>query len=435
MKPIGIINEAFDVSLNLPGSKSITLRDTVLASLARGESELRYPAACDDFSRITEALIALGVSIRPKEPLSVLITGTGGLFRPGMVSLQAGLSGTTARFLLALALLRRDETTIDGLPPLRVRPNQHLLDALSRLGASVHATDHSHLPVSIRGPEVCKSSIRVDGSRSSQYLSALLLISPLLAGGLQIYVEGELVSRPYIDVTLREMLRFGVAVERDGYRQFCVHPQTYTAASVRVEGDASAASYHAALATIHGGSVTFNNLGKSSAQGDYRFLEICEKLGATVARSDHTTTLTGPPAGKMRPLEDDVNLEDMPDTAPTLFAIAPLIPGGARVIGLKTLRIKECDRISVPAHQLRKIGVDVVEGPDFLTIAELNSPHVDSTVSIETHDDHRIAMSFAVLGTKLGNLHIQDPECVAKSYPGFWQDLQTFFECGPPTLA
>jgi 3-phosphoshikimate 1-carboxyvinyltransferase len=424
MKHVDQIKRQFNVSLGLPGSKSITLRDAVLASLAEGQSTLEFPADCDDFSRISEALIELGITIDRDEPQCVRITGTGGRFRTGPVSLQAGLSGTAARFLIALGLLRRNETVIDGLPPLRARPNQHLVEALSELGASVHSTDNGHLPVSVRGPEACKASIRVKGDRSSQYLSALLLVGPLLPAGLEIFVEGELVSRPYIDVTLREMLRFGVTVERDGYRQFRVHCQAYNPAVVRVEGDASAASYHAALATVHGGSVTFTNLGKKSAQGDYRFLEICEKLGATVARDDQTTTVTGPPGGKMRRLEGDVNMENMPDTAPTLFAIAPLIPGGAAITGLKTLRIKECDRISIPAQQLRKIGVETDEGPDCLTIAEFRSRNVQSAVPIETHDDHRMAMSFAVLGTKLGNLHIEDPECVAKSYPGFWEDLE-----------
>src|SRR5262249_51665067 len=195
-------------------------------------------------------------------------------------------------------------------------------------------------------------------------------------------------------VSRREMLRFGVSVERDRYRRFRVHHQAYDSAVVRVEGDASAASYHAALATIHGGSVTFDNLGKESAQGDYRFLAICEMLGATVTRDDQTTTITGPPGGAMRPFEDAVDMEDMPDTAPTLFAISPLIPGGARITGLKTLRIKECDRISVPSQQLKKIGVETEEGPDYLVIRELRSSVQARSAQIETHDDHRMAMSF-----------------------------------------
>jgi 3-phosphoshikimate 1-carboxyvinyltransferase len=426
MKQIDVLRGKFNVALNLPGSKSITLRDAVLASLAQGQSLLEFPADCDDFSRISEALIQLGVTVCQVEPESVSIVGAGGQFRRGSVLLDAGLSGTAARFLIALALLRCDETTIDGMPPLRARPNKHLVDAVAQLGAGVRSTDNGHLPVSIRGPEVCAASIRVRGDRSSQYLSALLLVGPLLREGLDLEVDGDLVSRPYIDVTLREMHRFGVVVERDGYRRFRVRHQTYRPATVRVEGDASAASYHAALATIHGARVTFTNLGRNSVQGDYRFLEICEMLGAKVDRDEETTTVTGPPGGQMRPLPAEVNMESMPDTALTLIAIAPLVPGGARITGLSTLRIKECDRISVPAGQLKKIGVETHEGPDHLEVGELPSARRRSIVSIETHNDHRMAMSFAVLGTKLGNLQIQDPACVAKSYLRFWEDFERF---------
>ena len=435
MKQIDVLTKPFQISLNLPGSKSITLRDTILASLAQGQSKLEYPAECDDFSRISQALVELGISIRPDGSESVLITGTGGIFRPGLVHVEAGLSGTAARFLMALALLRRDETTVDGLPPLRARPNQHLVDALLALGASVSSPSYGHLPISIQGPEVSASAIHVKADRSSQYLSALLQVAPLLPSGLEIIVEGDLVSRPYIDVTLREMFRFGVVVERDGYRQFHVRHQAYQPAIVHVEGDASAASYHASLAMIHGATVTFLNLGKTSAQGDYRFLEICEMLGASVTRRDGTTTVTGPPGGKLQALSGELNMEEMPDTAPTLFAIAPLIPGGGRFTGLRTLRIKECDRISVPAQQLHKIGVKTQEGPDYLVIDEFCSTPAKSTVVIETHDDHRIAMSFAVLGTKLGNFQIQDPACVAKSYPRFWEDLDRISRSASEAIA
>jgi 3-phosphoshikimate 1-carboxyvinyltransferase len=220
MKRINPITNGFHVSLNLPGSKSITLRDVVLASLAEGESKLESPAECDDFSRICEALNELGIEIRRQDSDTVLVTGGGGRFRRGPVRLDAGLSGAAARFLIALALLRRDETTIDGLPPLRARPNHDLVEALVGLGASVRSTNDGHLPISIRGPEMAARSIRVKGDRSSQYLSALLQVAPLLPGGLELVVEGELVSRAYVDITLGEMFRFGVSVERDGYRRF-----------------------------------------------------------------------------------------------------------------------------------------------------------------------------------------------------------------------
>ena len=264
MKPIEMLTGEFNVALSLPGSKSITLRDAVLASLAQGQSVLEFPADCDDFSRISQALIQLGVAMSRGADGSVSILGKGGRFSSGPVLLDAGLSGTAARFLIALALLRRDETTVDGLLPLRARPNKHLIDAVAYLGTSVQSTDDGCLPVSIRGPDVFKHTIRVRGDRSSQYLSALLLVGPLMPEGLELDVDGELVSRPYIDVTLREMLRFGVTVEREGYRRFQVPGQAYQPAVVQVEGDASAASYHAALATIHGGSVTFTNLGRNS---------------------------------------------------------------------------------------------------------------------------------------------------------------------------
>jgi 3-phosphoshikimate 1-carboxyvinyltransferase len=428
MKCVDLLEPHFRVSLNLPGSKSISLRDIVLASLAQGPSVLEMPAECDDFSQMSDALVQLGITIRRDTPELVTIVGTGGSFRMGSVLLNAGLSGAAARFLIAMGLLRRSETTITGLPSLRVRPNKDLIDAVASLGASVVSANDGYLPVSVRGPKVCKASVRIEGSRSSQYLSGLLLVGPCLPGGqgLNLEVVGEVVSQPYIELTLREMLRFGVAVQRDGYQHFRVPNLPYQPATVRVEGDASAASYHAALATIHGGAVTFTNLGKRTVQGDYQFLEICEWLGATVVRNDETTKVTGPPAGRMKPLPAEVNLEKMPDTALTLIAIAPLIPGGAQITGLKTLRLKECDRISMPALELKKIGVETSQGLDYLHVKELPADRVQAPIPIDTHDDHRMAMSFAVLGTKLGNLQIRFPGCVEKSYPRFWQDLDQY---------
>lgn len=268
MRHVDALKGQFRLALNLPGSKSITLRDAVLASLAQGLSLLEFPAKCNDFSRISDALTKLGVRVWQTNAESISIAGTGGNFHVGPVVLHAGLSGTATRFLIALGLLRCDETIIDGLPPLRARPNKDLVEAVASLGAEVCSPNGGHLPISVRGPKVCKQSVCIKGDRSSQYLSGLLLVGPLLPGGLglDIEVNGELVSKPYIDITLREMLRFGVAVERDGYRRFRVQPQAYQPAVIRIEGDASSASYHAALATIHGGTVIFNNLGKKSTR-------------------------------------------------------------------------------------------------------------------------------------------------------------------------
>ena len=203
-------------------------------------------------------------------------------------------------------------------------------------------------------------------------------------------------------------------------------PQTYHAMDLTVEGDASAASYFSALATIHGGTVTLENLRTSTLQGDSGFLKICQELGASVTSSDKGTIITGPNRGNLLSLEGDIDMGNMPDVAPTLMAIAPLIPGVTTITGLSTLRIKESDRIAAPAKELKKLGIRVVERQDSLDIYELPTNSGEREIEIETYHDHRMAMSFAILGTKLGNLKILDPTCVEKTYPLFWEDLAKF---------
>ena len=217
------------------------------------------------------------------------------------------------------------------------------------------------------------------------------------------------------------MRKFGVEVANSDYRGFDVAPQRYRAGSRSVEGDASAGSYFAALALIHGGSVVFENLGSASRQGDMRFLSVCESLGARVHMEDQTTVIAGPDAGHVTPVDGAIDCADIPDAALTL------IPGSTRITGIGTLKKKECDRIECPATELRKIGVEVKTGPDYIEIGELpgnnTARRTEDTVDIETYHDHRMAMSFAVLGTRLGNLNILDPDVVGKTYPRFWDDL------------
>ena len=326
--------------------------------------------------------------------------------------------------MLAVVSLRKDKTIVDGNKSLRARPNEYLMRSLKDLGIKVEAVDDSYLPAEIVGGGELKTSIKMRGDTSSQYFTALMQIAPLLPKGLKIEVEGDLVSKPYIDITINEMKKFGVGVENNDYKSFYVAPQKYKNAKVVVEGDASAASYFMALATIHGGSMVFKNLGKGSVQGDLNFYKVCEKLGATVELSENEIKITGPENGKLNSL-GEIDMESIPDTAQTLMAISPLIPGKTLITGLGTLRIKECDRISAPATELKKLGVEVIEGEDFIEINEKkNFNDVDmSSVSIDTYDDHRMAMSFAVLGTKIGNLKINDPDCVAKTFPRFWEEL------------
>lgn len=426
IRQVDRLNRSFSQSLYLPGSKSITLRNFIYAALATDTSDIHFPGYCDDTLRMEDSLQRLGIQITTEQETKK-IHGQGGKFISGEVELHLGLSAASTRLLIALSILRQNKTILDGFPSLRARPNKYLLDAISDLGATVDSTNDGYLPVSIKGPKKFATAVTMKGNQSSQYFSALLFIAPLLPQGLHIHVEGELVSKPYIDITINEMKKFGIDVENNQYQHFYVAPQSYQPVNITVEGDASAASYFAALATLHGGTITLKNLGTSTLQGDFQFIKICEQLGAQVSYNLQTTTITGPKNGELNPLPNEIDMENMPDVAPTLMMIAPFVPGVTKITGLSTLRIKECDRIAVPAKHLQRLGVPVLEGADYIEIGHLSHDYFAKNVALKTYDDHRIAMSFAVLGTKIGNLKILEPECVNKTYPRFWNDLDQLY--------
>jgi 3-phosphoshikimate 1-carboxyvinyltransferase len=310
-----------------------------------------------------------------------------------------------------------------------------LIDALATLGATLGSTNDGYLPATVSGTRRLRGPARVPGTISSQYLTSLLIVAPLIEGGLTIEVDGELTSKPYVDLTLDEMAKFKVRVDNHDYRRFVVPQQNYTAGDIAVEGDASAASYFAALATLHGARITLSNLGATTRQGDYGFFALCEQLGATVERRPDSTIIEGPRELGAN-FDGPVDMTSMPDVAPTLMMIAPFLSKPTRITGLATLRVKECDRIAAPTRELRKLGVGVEEGPDFMVIEPLKSvalastraarpaDSIPSSVEIETYHDHRIAMSFGVLGSRMAGLRILDPGCVAKTYPNFWKDWQ-----------
>jgi len=415
----------FQFDTPLPGSKSLTLRDCAMAALAAGVSTIRYPGECDDYWRMKDCLRRLGIAVDDSVDGVVRITGRGGRFDEGDIELFTGQSAVTTRLLLAMAALRPDATTLDGHISMRVRPNKALVDALVSLGAHLVSSNDGHLPTTVRGTRALRGPVTVPSNISSQYLTSLLIIAPLLEAGLAIEVQGELTSKPYVDLTLDEMAKFGVVVENQGYRKLVVAPQVYRAGTIDVEGDASAASYFAALATLHGGRISLGNLGTRTRQGDYAFLDLCAKLGARVQRSPGSTVIEGPRSLDVA-FEGDVDMTSMPDVAPTLMMLAPFLPRATRITGLATLRVKECDRIAAPTRELRKLGVRVEEGPDFMVIEPLDAAARAraSIVDIETYHDHRIAMSFGVLGSRLPGLRILDPGCVAKTYPNYWEDWQ-----------
>ena len=414
---------SFHFETPLPGSKSLTLRDCAIAALADGTSTIRYPGECDDYWRMKDCLRRLGIAVDDSTEDVVRITGRGGEFAPGPISLDTGQSAVSTRLLLAMAALRPDSTTIDGHISMRNRPNKALVDALASLGAQLQSTNDGHLPITITGTRHLRGPVRVPSNISSQYLTSLLIVAPLLDSGLVIEVEGELTSKPYVDLTLDEMAKFDVRAANHDYRRLAVAPQVYRASAIDVEGDASAASYFAALATLHGARITLSNLGSGTRQGDYAFFGLCEKLGAHVERSAAGTLIEGPPR-LTGGFDGAVDMTSMPDVAPTLMMLAPFLSRPTRITGLATLRVKECDRIAAPTRELRKLGVTVEEGPDYVVIEPLTAdpPARPPIVEIETYHDHRIAMSFGVLASRLPGLRILDPGCVAKTYPNYWKD-------------
>jgi 3-phosphoshikimate 1-carboxyvinyltransferase len=420
----------FQFETALPGSKSLTLRDCAIAALASGVSTIRHPGEADDYWRMKDCLRRLGIAVDDSHDDFVVIEGRGGEFATGGIQLDVGQSAVTARLMLAFAALRPETTVVDGHVSMQKRPNKDLVDALRALGAMLDSTNDGYLPATIRGSRSLRGPARVPGTISSQYLTSLLIIAPLIKGGLTIEVDGELTSKPYVDLTLDEMRKFGVEVENQDYRRLIVRQQSYTAADMSVEGDASAASYFAALATLHGARITISNLGSATRQGDFDFFRLCETLGAKVRATAGNVVIEGPRVLDAA-FEGAVDMSLMPDVAPTLMMLCPFLAKPTRITGLATLRVKECDRIAAPTRELRKLGVTVEEGPDYMVIDPLTPARASSSsestppvVEIETYHDHRIAMSFGVLGSRLPGLRILDPGCVAKTYPNFWRDWQ-----------
>jgi len=414
-----------DFHFGLPGSKSLTLRDCAIAALADGESKILFPGECDDYWRMKECLQRLGIEVDDSTPEQLRVVGRAGHFAAGPVELFTGQSAVSTRLLLAMAALRPELTTIDGHSSMQARPNKPLLDALLQLGARVESSRDGYLPARVVGSSTLAGPVQVPSDISSQYLTSLLIIAPLLPHGLEIQVAGKLTSKPYVDLTLDEMEKFGVQVDNRDYTALHVAPQTYRARTLGVEGDASAASYFAALATLHGGSVRMENLGTRTRQGDYAFFGLCEQLGAQVRRLAEQTEIVGPSTG-LGSFSGPIDMTSMPDVAPTLMMIAPFLGRSTRITGLATLRVKECDRIAAPARELRKLGITIEEGPDFVQIEPLGDAARArrAPVDIETYHDHRIAMSFGVLGSMLPGLRILNPGCVAKTYPNYWRDWE-----------
>ena len=418
--PIAALEAPPDAAVRVPGSKSITNRALVCAALADGETTLAGALFADDTEAMVAAVRALGADVDCDRAAAVMrVRGTGGDLAaagPGVV-IDARMSGTTGRFVAAVAALSEHGATIDGHPQLRARPFGDLADALRRLGASVEfPAGGDSLPMRIRGP-ITASSVSVAGDRSSQFLSGLMMAAAATPEGLTLRIAGPAVSRPYVEITAAVMEAFGASVDVEpgsvrvsggGYRPV----DRFT-----VEPDASAASYFMAAAAVTGGTVRIEGLGAGSIQGDARFAAVLESMGATVDRDETSTTVRG---GPLRGV--DVDLSDLSDTAPTLAAAAAVADTPTTVTGVGFIRGKESDRVAAVVEGLRRCGVTARELPDGFTVEPGPAP---SGAVIRTYDDHRIAMAFSVLGLAVPGTRIENPGCTDKTFPGFFEMIES----------
>ena len=416
------IRKPIDATIRVPGSKSYTNRALLVAALARGASTVTGALFSDDTRYMCNALQKLGIKIDADEKQARFeVHGNGGDIPVSSAELYIGNSGTTSRSLTAYVSLGRGKFVIDGDAPMRHgRPIADLLDALTQIGVSARSQfGNGHLPVIIEANGLEGGKTRLDVSKSSQFLTALLLIAPYAKNDVEIQVVGER-EMPYIDITLAVMAAFGVEVVSEGYRYFRIEEgQRYQPRTYNVEPDASNASYFFAAAALTGGRVTVEHLSLDSMQGDIQFVRILEEMGCQVTVSDSGITLTGP-----RQLQGvDADMRAISDTSLTLAAIAPFADSKVTLRNIEHTRWQETDRIHAMVTELRKLGVPVIEHQDGLEI----SPSPVTPAAIDTYEDHRMAMAFALVGLKASGIRINDPECVSKTFPNYFEVLEQLY--------
>ncbi|MBN2388113.1 MAG: 3-phosphoshikimate 1-carboxyvinyltransferase [Anaerolineales bacterium] len=421
------ISHPLQVSVRLPGSKSLTNRALLIAALAEGTSRLENALFSDDSRYFARSLQELGFAVRLDEAAQAMtVSGQGGRIPSRGANLYIGNAGTAARFLTAFLTLGRGEFTLDGDARMRRRPIGDLVTALVQLGAAIRGTgsvvvDPAALcpPLAISAAGLSGGQTSVAGNLSSQFLSGLLMVAPYARNPVEIRLTTELNSRPYVDMTLAVMSDFGLAVERHSYERFVLRPGKYQAcADYAIEPDASAASYFFAAPALLGGSVRVEGLTRGSQQGDLAFLDILQAMGCTIREGSGWIEVRGPPT-----LHGvDVNLCDIPDTAQTLAAIAPFASTPTRIRGIASARVKETDRVAAVCAELAGLGVQVEEYEDGLTI--LPCANVRPGL-VQTYKDHRMAMAFALVGLRVPGIRINDPGCVAKTFPHYFGVLET----------
>ncbi len=404
-------------TVRIPGSKSMSHRGLICAGLAGGQSRLRDVLFCEDTDYTREALETLGAATTI-DGGDLLVGGTGGRLKRSRAgeSLFLGNSGTSMRLLLSVASLGRGEVILDGSPRMRERPVGELVKALNGLGADLSfVRDDGYPPVLVRARGIRGGSVRISGRESSQYISSLLLSAPYADEDTEILVSGPISSSPYVDMTLQVMEAFGAEVTRKGYEHFSVRSKVgYWPTRFVVEPDVSSASYFWAAAAVAGGSVTTQNVDPfSSSQGDKGFLDILEEMGCGVRRGPDGVTVQGAPLKG-----GEVDMLHMPDMVPTLAAVALFARGRTVIRNVAHLRLKESDRLSAICLEWSRLGAHVEEMEDGLII---EGEHPLEGTQLNPHDDHRLAMSMAVIGLRVHGVVIHGDDCVKKSFPGFWE--------------
>ena len=402
----------------LPGSKSLSNRLLLLGALAEGETRIRNLLISDDVNYMLKALGKLGVPLTMgADDTQGVVQGLGRAFKVSApTELYLGNAGTAVRPLTAALAISEGDYTITGEPRMYERPIGDLVDALQALQAEIHYLNDPGLPpLNIIGRALAGGEVRINGNISSQYLTALLMIAPLLTSDLTIEVVGELVSKPYIDITVDAMARFGVEVDNDAYQRFVVRGnQTYKSpGELMVEGDASSASYFLAAAAIGRGPVKVHGVGSASVQGDAEFAKVLAQMGAKVVYSDFWIEVTG--TGRLQGI--DVDLNHIPDAAMTIATTALFAEGPTTIRNVYNWRVKETDRLHAMATELRKLGAEVDEGRDYIRIVP---PAVLTSTAIDTYNDHRMAMCFSLAAFGSAEIIINDPKCTSKTFPDYF---------------
>ncbi|MDX8380133.1 MAG: bifunctional 3-phosphoshikimate 1-carboxyvinyltransferase/cytidylate kinase [Gallionella sp.] len=407
-------------TVRLPGSKSISNRVLLLAALSEGVTEVRDLLHSDDTERMLDALQTLGVNVESLGDNAYRVTGCGGNFPVKEAKLFLGNAGTAFRPLTAALALSGGRYELSGVPRMHERPIADLVDALRQLGADIrYLGNEGFPPLQIFPGMLAGDTVQVRGDVSSQFLTSLLMAIPLLGREINIEVVGELISKPYIEITLQMMRRFGGVVFGDDWPHPVVMPNFYKSPGVMyVEGDASSASYFLAVGAIGGGPVRVEGVGSDSVQGDVRFAQALELMGAQITIGSSWMAARAPESGKLKAIELDCN--HIPDAAMTLAVVALFAVGTTTLRNIASWRVKETDRIAAMATELRKLGATVEEGVDFIRVTPPDAQTRGQQITIDTYDDHRMAMCFSLAAFGRAGVRINDPNCVAKTFPDYF---------------